>query len=860
MALSQVQCLDENHVNWRMNESKPEFFYSEDQRLALEALIQEGKDAFQAYIMKHQLRDFLSEVELDRLSGIAEVYQPGSDHPRGDGIEGGEDAAESLQYWPERSDTSIPNLDMGWPDYTSYRGVTRANVYTQPPQDGQTHIKEVVRKTIVQAQKVIAVVMDLFTDVDIFKDLLDASFKRKVAVYIILEADGVPYFLNMCERARMHRGHLKNLRVRSIEGTEFYTRSSKKVCGRMTQKFIFVDGDRAISGSYSFTWTASRLDRNLITVLTGQAVETFDKQFRELYLTSRGVNLSKINLEDEPEPEPIPQSAPVPLPSAAIARKLINPKYALVTSSATETCSRTSSDKHSAKNEGANNAAMKPLQRQLKEPVELPPIHPGLLNLERVNMMAYLPTWPEPDPPSDVIGFINIRDTSKPMQAHLMRSELFETSQAIRFKDPFVAPVEPLPEKVCLKKKPEDPPVSAHQQKLPESPLQSAQDEPDISKQPKDQTPHSKPTMGTEDKPVPPVPKRRTVQLVIRRDSNADMPEISIIKKTNPEPEIPPDQVINSIKTMGPPHNVSTSVTPPQEATLEGIGDVTKEDQRDVIARIRVTDDTNKADSVEVFYANSPSSTMPDECFESNFNDVFDSSPALMVNGMQAGSGRMRGHREPDGLKVMARLSQSMLDLRSEDQPQEQKEVDDQQAQPNNSTALERNQVPFHKLSERKLLLSSSKSPTNIISPDQQREERWFAKVIIAKPGSYHRPTKAVGHVIGGHRYWQGKTTGLEKTSSGCKPPNRFSRGQLGNSRYDRLFKHHKHELGQVGICATGQPISHSSYPHKSVPTQVENCTLPTKLSQFKQVRGRTSGTALDTLQRKTQLGHKAAV
>lgn len=154
MALSQVQCLDENHVNWRMSESKPEFFYSEDQRLALEALIQDGKDAFQAYIKAHQLRDFLSEVELDRLSGIAEVYQPGSDHPRGDGVEGGEDTAESLQYWPERSDTSIPNLDMGWPDYTSYRGVTRANVYTQPPLDGQTHIKEVVRKTIVQAQKV----------------------------------------------------------------------------------------------------------------------------------------------------------------------------------------------------------------------------------------------------------------------------------------------------------------------------------------------------------------------------------------------------------------------------------------------------------------------------------------------------------------------------------------------------------------------------------------------------------------------------------------------------------------------------------------------------------------------------------
>lgn len=57
--------------------------------------------------------------------------------------------------------------------------------------------------------QVIAVVMDMFTDVDIFKDLLDAGFKRKVAVYIIVDESNVKYFLHMCERARMHLGHLK---------------------------------------------------------------------------------------------------------------------------------------------------------------------------------------------------------------------------------------------------------------------------------------------------------------------------------------------------------------------------------------------------------------------------------------------------------------------------------------------------------------------------------------------------------------------------------------------------------------------------------------------------------------------------
>lgn len=64
--------------------------------------------------------------------------------------------------------------------------------------------------------QVIAVVMDVFTDVDIFRDLLDAGYKRRVPVYIIIDMAAVPCFLSMCARADMHRGHLK-VRVRTTE-------------------------------------------------------------------------------------------------------------------------------------------------------------------------------------------------------------------------------------------------------------------------------------------------------------------------------------------------------------------------------------------------------------------------------------------------------------------------------------------------------------------------------------------------------------------------------------------------------------------------------------------------------------------
>ncbi|CAK6963309.1 mucin-6-like [Scomber scombrus] len=442
MALSQLQCLDDNHVNPRTHESKPEFFYCEDQRLALEALLRGGREAFAKYLEARGLRGFLSDPEQDILADAVEPYDPGLELFR----EGAEenDPPLSLHYWPDLSDTSIPQLDLGWPDSDAYRGVTRATVYAQPPLDGQAHIKEVVRKMIAQAQKVIAVVMDVFTDVDIFRDLLDAGFKRKVSVYILLEGTMLPHFLSMCQRANMHAGHLKNLRVRCSDGAEFYTRSCTKVKGRMGHRFMFIDGDKAVSGSYSFTWMSSRLDRNLITVVTGQAVETFDRLFCFLYTSSSSVDLRQVATEPEPEPEPVPQLATVAPPSAEIARKLYSPMYALISAG---TSSSTPAPSASDNNPKESQETKKKGQRRAhKEAIqEAPPLHPGLTNLEKACLISYVPTWPEPDPPSDVIGFINVRDTSKPIQVGLQRSQMFETSQAIRFSSPLSLPKETLP-------------------------------------------------------------------------------------------------------------------------------------------------------------------------------------------------------------------------------------------------------------------------------------------------------------------------------------------------------------------------------------------------------------------------------
>ncbi|KAB0401147.1 hypothetical protein E2I00_011490 [Balaenoptera physalus] len=224
-----------------------------------------------------------------------------------------------------------------------------------------------------------------------------------------------------------------NLRVRSSGGTEFFTRSATKFKGALAQKFMFVDGDRAICGSYSFTWSAARTDRNVISVLSGQVVEMFDRQFQELYLTSHGVSLNGIPMEKEPESEPIVLHSVVPqVPSGTMAKKLVNPKYALVKAKSADEIAKLSSEKQeAARTLGVRDTALAELPGGLPEPSL--PIHQGLLNLERANMFEYLPTWvePDPEPGSDILGYINIIDPNiwNPQPSQMNRIKIRDTDK-----------------------------------------------------------------------------------------------------------------------------------------------------------------------------------------------------------------------------------------------------------------------------------------------------------------------------------------------------------------------------------------------------------------------------------------------
>ncbi|XP_069593001.1 protein FAM83F [Ranitomeya imitator] len=329
MAESQVQCLRDDHVNEKITDKMVYFYYSEDQRRCMEVLINNGIQAYRQYIKDKQIKDFLSTKELIDLKSDFKKYE--IDIPKKEKKQANKQGEEkekesSLQYWPALTDTEIPPLDLGWPEKGYYRGVSKLLVYTHPPKENAPTIKAVVRDLIQSAKKVIAIVMDYFTDREVFQDVLDAADKRRVPVYMILGESGFKHFLEMCEFMQLSGYMLRNLRVRYVTGVGFYV-TPGKIRGSISHKYMMVDGDKVAFGSFRLTWSSLRVDRSIMTLLSGQYAEPFDVEFCELYAISEEVNLYKeLGLPDT-RPSPMLGARQR---SSTIARKLINPKYSLV--------------------------------------------------------------------------------------------------------------------------------------------------------------------------------------------------------------------------------------------------------------------------------------------------------------------------------------------------------------------------------------------------------------------------------------------------------------------------------------------------------------------------------------------------
>ncbi|KAJ1076403.1 hypothetical protein K5549_002443 [Capra hircus] len=269
--------------------------YSEERRLALEELLAGGPDAFSAFLRRERLGRFLNPDEVRAILRAAE--RPGEEGAAAAAEDsfGSSHDCSSGTYFPEQSDLEPPLLELGWPSFYqgAYRGATRVEAHFQPRcagAGGPYGCKDALRQQLRSAREVIAVVMDVFTDIDIFRDLQEISRKQGVAVYILLDQALLSQFLDMCMDLKVHPEEEKLMTVRTITGNIYYARSGTKIVGKVHEKFTLIDGIRVATGSYSFTWTDGKLNSSNLVILSGQVVEHFDLEFRILYAQSKPIS------------------------------------------------------------------------------------------------------------------------------------------------------------------------------------------------------------------------------------------------------------------------------------------------------------------------------------------------------------------------------------------------------------------------------------------------------------------------------------------------------------------------------------------------------------------------------------------
>ncbi|XP_061865218.1 protein FAM83D-B-like [Colius striatus] len=289
------QCLEEGAGRWPPRPPGP---YSEAQRLALEELVAGGPEALRAFLRREQLPPFLSEPEVQAIARAALPPAAAPEPADEPSLDGSSLDGSSLTYFPERSDLEPPALELGWPGFGSgaFRGLTRVEAHFQPGcGDSIYGCKEAVRRQIRSARQMIALVMDSFTDTDIFRDLLEACSQRQVKAYILLDQSSFSHFLKMCKDLGVDLEQEKLIRIRNITGSTYCTRSGAKIVGKVCEKFMLIDGIRVTTGSYSFTWTDGKLNSSNILILSGPAVADFDLEFRILYARSKPINLKELS-------------------------------------------------------------------------------------------------------------------------------------------------------------------------------------------------------------------------------------------------------------------------------------------------------------------------------------------------------------------------------------------------------------------------------------------------------------------------------------------------------------------------------------------------------------------------------------
>ncbi|XP_029590429.1 protein FAM83H isoform X2 [Salmo trutta] len=262
--------------------------YREEYRLAIDALVETDLQGYYEFLQTADVVNFLCQPEIEHIKTTVQTpsQAPTSNVPELSYHEADADGSSDT-YWPLHSDTAAPGLDLGWPlQAHSFIGPTEVTTLVNPSDPDMPSIKEQARRLIKNAQHVIAVVMDMFTDVDLFADLLDAT-ARNVPVYILLDEQNAHHFVSMVTNCKINLDLVHMMRVRTVAGVTYFCRTGKSFKGQVKDRFLLADCRAVLSGNYSFMWSYEKLHRCIAHLFLGELVTTFDEEFRILFAQSQ---------------------------------------------------------------------------------------------------------------------------------------------------------------------------------------------------------------------------------------------------------------------------------------------------------------------------------------------------------------------------------------------------------------------------------------------------------------------------------------------------------------------------------------------------------------------------------------------
>ncbi|XP_062975900.1 protein FAM83C [Elgaria multicarinata webbii] len=295
---------------WRKEISPSMLQHSETARLAVDAFLEQGEAGYLQAIAKEKELPFLSTLDMDYMSQHSQSIPESPLKGREAGLtrqDSGDRASllsgvTSGTYFPFMSDVDPPQLELGWPVALPVTTFDQTEVTLYFQRDKANNVKELLRSLISKAKTVIAIVMDLFTDMEILSDLMAASSRRHVPVYLILDEKNLENFAEMCNKMDLTMDDFPNMRIRCVSGETYYSKAGKKLTGQALEKFVMIDCEQVLAGTYSFTWLCSQVHTGLVTHFRGKIVEDFEREFRCIYAESRSVNKLSIPANEKSSP------------------------------------------------------------------------------------------------------------------------------------------------------------------------------------------------------------------------------------------------------------------------------------------------------------------------------------------------------------------------------------------------------------------------------------------------------------------------------------------------------------------------------------------------------------------------------